>query len=121
MALYRRKDAGIWYADFYVDGQRVQESTGTANTREAEVSCLAKLRGAAWRVCKTHTCSAAGIVGAIFRLRQDAQAILETGRADVREPSKLSWSAESGFHHPSSGGGVPAAPRQASFSGDRQP
>jgi hypothetical protein len=22
MALYRRKDAGIWYADFYVDGQR---------------------------------------------------------------------------------------------------
>ena len=36
MALYRRKDAGIWYADFYVDGQRVQESTGTANKREAE-------------------------------------------------------------------------------------
>src|ERR1700729_1295091 len=36
MALYRRKDAGIWSADFYVDGQRVQESTGTANKREAE-------------------------------------------------------------------------------------
>ena len=36
MALYRRKEAGIWYADFYVDGQRVQESTGTANKREAE-------------------------------------------------------------------------------------
>ena len=36
MALYRRKEAGIWYADFYADGERVQESTGTANKREAE-------------------------------------------------------------------------------------
>jgi hypothetical protein len=26
----------IWYADFYVDGKRVQESTGAANKREAE-------------------------------------------------------------------------------------
>src|ERR1039457_4959426 len=26
----------IWYADFYADGKRVQESTGTANRREAE-------------------------------------------------------------------------------------
>ncbi len=34
MALYRR--GRIWYADFYADGQRVQESTGTANKREAE-------------------------------------------------------------------------------------
>jgi integrase len=36
MALYRRKEAGIWYADYYADGQRVQESTGTANKRQAE-------------------------------------------------------------------------------------
>lgn len=36
MALYRRKEAGIWYADYYVNGQRVQESTGTPNKREAE-------------------------------------------------------------------------------------
>src|ERR1017187_9809520 len=36
MALYRRKEAGIWYADFYANGERVQESTGTANKREAE-------------------------------------------------------------------------------------
>ena len=36
MALYRRNNAGVWYADFYVNGQRVQESTGTANKREAE-------------------------------------------------------------------------------------
>ncbi|MDQ2842104.1 MAG: hypothetical protein M3Y72_13890 [Acidobacteriota bacterium] len=34
MALYRR--GRIWYADFYAQGQRVQESTGTANRREAE-------------------------------------------------------------------------------------
>lgn len=34
MALYRR--GRIWYADFYADGKRVQESTGTANRREAE-------------------------------------------------------------------------------------
>ena len=34
MALYRR--GRIWYADFYADGRRVQESTGTANRREAE-------------------------------------------------------------------------------------
>ena len=34
MALYRR--GLIWYADFYADGKRVQESTGTANRREAE-------------------------------------------------------------------------------------
>ncbi len=36
MALYRRKEAGIWYADYYADGERVQESTGTTNKREAE-------------------------------------------------------------------------------------
>jgi hypothetical protein len=34
MALYQR--GRIWYADFYADGKRVQESTGTANRREAE-------------------------------------------------------------------------------------
>jgi len=26
----------IWYADYYADGKRVQESTGTASRREAE-------------------------------------------------------------------------------------
>jgi integrase len=34
MALYQR--GRVWYADFYVQGKRVQESTGTANKREAE-------------------------------------------------------------------------------------
>src|ERR1043166_6176543 len=34
MALYRR--GRIWYADFYVQGKRVQESTGTTNQREAQ-------------------------------------------------------------------------------------
>lgn len=34
MALYRR--GRIWYADFYVQGQRVQVSAETANRREAE-------------------------------------------------------------------------------------
>ena len=34
MALYRR--GRIWYADYYADGERIQESTGTANRREAE-------------------------------------------------------------------------------------
>jgi integrase len=34
MALYQR--GRIWYADFYVDGKRVQEATGTSNKREAE-------------------------------------------------------------------------------------
>ncbi len=34
MALYQR--GRIWYADFYVQGKRVQESIGTANRREAE-------------------------------------------------------------------------------------
>ena len=39
MALYRR--GRIWYADYYVHGKRVQESTGTANRRKAEkyVAC----------------------------------------------------------------------------------
>jgi integrase len=36
MAIYQRKKAGVWYADFYVDGKRVQETTGTRNKREAE-------------------------------------------------------------------------------------
>ena len=36
MALYRRKQAGIWYADFYDGKTRLQFSTGTANRREAE-------------------------------------------------------------------------------------
>jgi hypothetical protein len=36
MALYRR--GRTWYADFYAQGQRVQESTGTTNRREAENS-----------------------------------------------------------------------------------
>ena len=26
----------IWYADYYANGERIQESTGTANKREAE-------------------------------------------------------------------------------------
>jgi integrase len=34
MALYQR--GRIWYADFYVQRRRVQESTGTGNRREAE-------------------------------------------------------------------------------------
>ena len=34
MALYLR--GRIWYADYYANGERVQESTGTANRREAE-------------------------------------------------------------------------------------
>jgi hypothetical protein len=34
MALYRR--SRIWYADHHANGVRVQESTGTANKREAE-------------------------------------------------------------------------------------
>jgi hypothetical protein len=36
MALYRRKNAGVWYADYVANGERIQESTGTANRREAE-------------------------------------------------------------------------------------
>ena len=34
MALYQR--GRIWYVDYYAKGHRVQESTGTANRREAE-------------------------------------------------------------------------------------
>lgn len=34
MAIYRR--GRIWYADYYANGERFQESTGTANKREAE-------------------------------------------------------------------------------------
>jgi len=34
MALYQR--GRIWYADYYANGERIQESTGTANRREAE-------------------------------------------------------------------------------------
>lgn len=34
MALYQR--GRVWYADFYADGKRVQESTGATNRREAE-------------------------------------------------------------------------------------
>ena len=34
MALYQR--GRIWYADYYAHGERLQESTGTANRREAE-------------------------------------------------------------------------------------
>jgi hypothetical protein len=34
MALYQR--GRVWWADYYVNGKRVQESTGTRNKREAE-------------------------------------------------------------------------------------
>ena len=34
MALYQR--GRVWYADFYANGKRVQESTGATNRREAE-------------------------------------------------------------------------------------
>jgi site-specific recombinase XerD len=34
MAIYRR--GRIWYADYYANGERIQESTGTASRREAE-------------------------------------------------------------------------------------
>jgi hypothetical protein len=34
MALYQR--GRIWYADYYANGERFQESTGTAHKREAE-------------------------------------------------------------------------------------
>jgi integrase len=36
VAIYQRKEAGVWYADFYVNGKRVQVSSGTRNKREAE-------------------------------------------------------------------------------------
>ena len=36
MAIYRRKEAGVSYADYVADGKRVQESTGTTNKHEAE-------------------------------------------------------------------------------------
>src|SRR5580692_8659498 len=36
MAIYQRRKAGIWYADFFANGKRVQQSTGTRNKREAE-------------------------------------------------------------------------------------
>lgn len=36
MALYQRRKAGVWYADYFASGKRVQESTGTRNKREAE-------------------------------------------------------------------------------------
>ncbi len=36
MAIYQRKEAGVWYADFYANGKREQVSTGTKNKREAE-------------------------------------------------------------------------------------
>ena len=36
MGVYRRKEAGVWYADFFASGKRVQASTGTRNKREAE-------------------------------------------------------------------------------------
>jgi integrase len=34
MALYQR--GRIWYVDYYANGERIQESTGTANRREAQ-------------------------------------------------------------------------------------
>jgi integrase len=43
MALYRR--GRIWYADFYLDGQRVQTSTGTPIRREAERFLAMRLAG----------------------------------------------------------------------------
>ncbi|HEV8039080.1 MAG TPA: site-specific integrase [Bryobacteraceae bacterium] len=36
MGVYRRKEAGVWYVDFFANGKRVQESTGSRNKREAE-------------------------------------------------------------------------------------
>ena len=36
MSLYRRKQAGVWYADYYDGNTRMQVSTGSANRREAE-------------------------------------------------------------------------------------
>jgi hypothetical protein len=36
MAIYQRREAGVWYADFYANGKREQVSTGTKNKREAE-------------------------------------------------------------------------------------
>lgn len=36
MGVYRRKEAGVWYASYFANGNRVQESTGTRNKREAE-------------------------------------------------------------------------------------
>jgi integrase len=36
MRLYQRGSRGIYYADYSADGKRIQESTGTANRREAE-------------------------------------------------------------------------------------
>jgi integrase len=36
MRLYQRGKKGVYYADYSADGKRIQESTGTANRREAE-------------------------------------------------------------------------------------
>jgi hypothetical protein len=104
VAIYQRKETGVWYADYYADGKRVQESTGTRNKREAEkFMALRVLRGAARRVRETRACGAAGTVGALYRLRQDAQTFLETGRANVRKSFELSGIGETGGDQPVEG------------------
>lgn len=54
MALCRR--GRIWYADYYVGGERVQESTGASNRRDAEKFCAMRVaeveRGACARPLK---------------------------------------------------------------------
>src|SRR5579885_399 len=37
MRLYQRGKKHIYYVDYSADGRRIQESTGTANRREAEI------------------------------------------------------------------------------------
>jgi len=53
MAIYRR--GHIWYADYYANGERVQESTKTANKREAERFLALRLSEVQRSVCVRDT------------------------------------------------------------------
>ena len=60
----------IWYADYYADGRRVQESTGTANEREAEKFLALRISEVHRGVYQARSGSSVRTLGALLRIRE---------------------------------------------------
>ena len=108
----------IWYADFYADGKRVQESTGTANRREAEKFVALRLSEAQRGVYvkPVHV--------PLPELWERYIAYSKAHKRSWKRDDQMYRNLQGFFGpvnlHPPAGRGLPAAPRPGSLAGNRQ-
>lgn len=95
-----RRHGQIWNADYYADGRRIQESTGTTNRREAEKFMAFRASDVQRGVfVKPVNIYIAGAGRALHRPCQAAQAIMAALRADARQSAGILRLGEIAGHH----------------------